>query len=119
MESAGKFPPAFLESTVTVFGDYDECLAIESKDEANVFGQYCMVDMFPVGNNEDQYRGKEIYLKSIPLFKGTGFLVGVCFPANCTSNEVRVLTSEGVLALQHFSNCNCDIFQPCPSFRYF
>lgn len=95
IESAGKLPPGFLESTVTSFGDYDECLAIESNDEENVVGQYCMTDIFPIGKNEDEYRKKVIYLKSLPLFKGSPFLIGLCFPTACSFKDIKFITNEG------------------------
>ena len=95
IESAGKLPPGFLESTVTSFGDYDECLAIESNDEENIVGQYCMTDIFPIGKDEDEYRKKVIYLKSLPLFKGSPFLIGLCLPTACSFKDIKFITNEG------------------------
>lgn len=95
IESAGKLPPGFLESTVTSFGDYDECLAIESNDEENIVGQYCMTDIFPIGKDEDEHRKKVIYLKSLPLFKGSPFLIGLCLPAACSFKDISFIANEG------------------------
>jgi hypothetical protein len=41
----GKFPPkGILEGTVTDFGDYDQCLAIEPNEVIRE-SQYCLIDI--------------------------------------------------------------------------
>lgn len=95
VETAGKLAPGFLDSTVTSLGDYDGCLSVKSDEKAPVFGQYCMLDMFPTGKDEDEHKRKNIYLKSIPVFKGTPVFVGLCVPNTCSSDDVRELVKNG------------------------
>ncbi|KAI1303725.1 hypothetical protein HDE_02217 [Halotydeus destructor] len=97
MDASGKTPSAYLESTVTSFGDYDECLDIHTP---GFDGQYCMPDLFPLKTKEQQTRwprpsrseraatGK-VNLGDIAVFKGMSFNFALCVPSTCTAEEVR------------------------------
>lgn len=97
--SAGKLPPAFLESTVTSFGDYDTCLSIESKDDAHIAAKFCMVDMFPLGKDQEKYSHvrDKIYLKSLPVFVGSPFMISFCVPVTCNTEDIRTVAKKGTL----------------------
>lgn len=98
--SAGKMPAAFLESTVTSFGDYDTCLSIGNENKAKIITKYCMVDMFPIGKDFERYSAvrDKIYLRSIPVFVGTPLYMSFCVPAACNSEDIRTVTSAGMLS---------------------
>lgn len=102
--SAGRLPPAFLESTVTSLGDYDACLSISNHYEENVTAQYCMVDMFPIGEDHEKYNRErdKIYLKSIPLFLGTPLFMSICVPSTCSSEDLRTVFTKGMLTSSQF-----------------
>lgn len=51
LDASAKLPSGILDGTLTDFGDYDECLAIEKfdkKKKVQFTGQYCVVDAIPM-----------------------------------------------------------------------
>ena len=51
LDASAKLPSGILDGTLTEFGDYDECLAIEkldNKKKVQFTGQYCVVDAMPM-----------------------------------------------------------------------
>lgn len=107
LDSSAKVPQAFLDGTVTGFGDFDECLAIESPD--NAFApKYCMVDVFPRVDLAPE-KGKISFGQSI-MFKGessekmtccncdhigSSYFFGLCVPDKCSTQDVRKIVRQG------------------------
>lgn len=97
IDSSGKTPAAFLEGTVTTLGDYDECLAIKgTTDEVgDIFGQYCMVDVFPMGYKNGRRRTDgQVSLNSMQFFNASAYYFGLCFPSQCSTDDVRNIVKE-------------------------
>lgn len=95
VDSSGKIPAAFLDGTVTSPGDYDECIGIKGQDDGDIYGKYCMVDMFPHGYEQDKRRtdGK-VSLSSMRHFTQSAYYFGLCFPNACSPSDVRGLVKE-------------------------
>lgn len=103
LDSSAKTPAAFLESTVSSIGDYDECLAVSSggQVEGQFNGKYCMVDMFAQGPPSDSYDVRplngQLIVKSLPIFRDSSFIFGLCFPSTCQESDVRQFVAFGEL----------------------
>jgi hypothetical protein len=115
--SWGKFPPSgVIEGTVTDFGDYDQCLAIEP-NEAIGKSQYCLVDISiplpkPVNNHHNFFHrvdvlphfvnksGKNVFVK---LSKDASFFYwfylrqGICTPNKCSKSDITLLAKTSKL----------------------
>ncbi|KAI1298484.1 hypothetical protein HDE_04186 [Halotydeus destructor] len=94
LDASGKTPAAFLEGTVSSFGDYDECLDISSHNtDGAISGKYCMVDIFPRRPKKDLTPGR-ISLATPQHFNASAYYIGLCFPSACTVPDVRVLVKK-------------------------
>ncbi|KAI1303712.1 hypothetical protein HDE_02212 [Halotydeus destructor] len=97
IDSSGKTPSAFFESTITSIGDYNECLDIRAP---SFDGQYCMPDLFPLKtkrqhttwpgpSRQERAASGRVNLGDIAVFKGMSFNFGLCVPSSCQAEEVR------------------------------
>lgn len=77
-----------MDGTFSSFGDYDECLAIQSTD-GTFTGAHCLVNLTVKATNEmvDIVRTieKRNAMKTSTLIK---LLQGVCMPSTCTPSDV-------------------------------
>ncbi|KAI1303711.1 Nose resistant to fluoxetine protein 6 [Halotydeus destructor] len=97
IDSSGKTPSALFESTLSSFGDYNECLDINTP---SFTGQYCMPDLFPVKtkrqhatwpgpSRKERAASGRVNLGDIAVFRGLSFNFGLCVPSTCTAGEIR------------------------------
>ncbi|KAI1303726.1 hypothetical protein HDE_02215 [Halotydeus destructor] len=97
VDSSGKTPSGFFESTITAVGDYNECLDVHTPD---LDGQYCMADLFPLKTHaqhatwpgpsrEERAATGKVNLGDIPYAKGMSFNFALCVPSKCQAEEVR------------------------------
>ena len=100
IDSSGKTPTSFMRSTITSFGDYDECISI--KDTLNnLVGKYCAFDIFAnhaanVSKSGTNTIGNSTFLLTqVPVFKGVPFIHSICLPSQCSQIEIRQMLSTG------------------------
>ncbi|KAI1303721.1 hypothetical protein HDE_02213 [Halotydeus destructor] len=97
IDSSGKTPSALFESTLASFGDYNECLDINTQ---SFTGQYCMPDLFPLKtkrqhatwpgpSRKERAASGRVNLGDIAVFRGLSFNFGLCVPSTCTVDEIR------------------------------
>jgi hypothetical protein len=110
----GKFPPTgILEGTVTDFGDYDQCLAIEPNE---VIGksQYCLIDISlplpkPMPIHQNFFHNVNVLPQFVNTSKSNVFVKlskdasffywifirrGICTPNKCTQSDIKLLTEK-------------------------
>ena len=107
LDASGKSPNAFLDGTVTSFGDYEECI-FNVPD-----GKFCMVKDFIQGPRIDDWKvvknrlpidePKKINLKDVVIFKDSQMAYGLCLPASCANNDFVELSKIG--QYQQFVDC--------------
>lgn len=85
-DASGKASPGLLLSTVTSYGDYDQCLGIDSSDH-KITGKYCMLDMHHA-RVKQQEQGK-LYLSNISMIRGQPQSSGLCVPDACDGYEIQ------------------------------
>jgi hypothetical protein len=125
--SWGKFPPSgIIEGTVTDFGDYDQCLAIEPNE---VIGksQYCLIDIslplpkpMPIHQNIfhrvdvlPQFVNKSGNNVFVKLSKDASFFywvyirLGICSTIKCSQKDVKTLIEKSMFSIceQYFDKC--------------
>jgi hypothetical protein len=117
--SWGKFPPTgILEGTVTDFGDYDQCLAIQP-NQVIAKSQYCLIDIslplpkpMPIHHNIFHKMnvlpefvnksGNNVFVK---LSKDASFFywvyirLGICSTIKCSQKDVKTLAEKSKFAI--------------------
>lgn len=100
--------PGFLSGTITDFGDYDQCLAIDysdsKSDNIRIYGKYCLLNIrppIPPANKQINYT-KTSYENRWPskwfgdpryrfYYRITN---AVCFPSQCHRKEIESLAKK-------------------------
>ena len=63
IDSSSKIPEGILSGSFDDFGNYDECLSVEVKENWRSFkGQYCLASLNIIVNEEVSYNEKIIYM---------------------------------------------------------
>ncbi|PSN54851.1 hypothetical protein C0J52_12407 [Blattella germanica] len=105
-DSSAKLPSGILKGNVNQFGDFDQCLAIETDESSNIEGKYCLasvdIDATSLIDNDTETLHKAVYLaKSYEFIKSTYRDPGqfaprfttinwaVCVPASCSPEDVQ------------------------------
>ncbi|XP_040193718.1 O-acyltransferase like protein-like [Rana temporaria] len=88
-DAVGKPGSSLLTGNVDRLGSYSECLSVEDPQE-NFKGEYC-----------------KLHVEQ----EGIKFVVGICVPDSCTSQDITLLTSIGL-----FRYKNAPFLAPLPSF---
>jgi hypothetical protein len=112
--SWGKFPPSgIFKGTVTDFGDYDQCLAIEP-NEVIKESQYCLIDIslplpkpMPIHQNFfhkinvlPEFVNKSKNNVLVKLSEDASFFYwifirqGICTPNKCSESDIKFLTRK-------------------------
>lgn len=120
----GRIPSGILDGVTTSFGEYDECLSIESpeydNDKSKFYGQYCLMKpVLPLpsldpnakmntyftskNNNESNDNNWETeILPKLILFNNITnkdlFRIGICFPSWCKPNDMQTAINK---SMQH------------------
>ena len=125
VDSSGKTPSGFIESTVTSLGDYDECIELKSPPKDDVQGKYCLIDIFPIGyKNHQQRNDGKISLNSMQHFNSSAYYFGICFPSKCSVQDVRTLVKHVLkpypLMVEGDLTCDTQVreFSPSPSTKH-
>ncbi|XP_077506101.1 nose resistant to fluoxetine protein 6-like [Amblyomma americanum] len=128
LDAAGKPAGGILTGTLTAFGSYDQCVAIEARDspqeEPRFTGRYCTVELRPPIPNRPRYytlHDQVQLFNNTTRTKVTGeiaekmhffyFLVyryGVCVPSTCSREDVETIAASLVKSAEFevkVSNC--------------
>lgn len=111
LDSSSKKPYGIMDGTLTYIGDYDQCLDVQIKGEhGNAAGRYCAVNLMPQDYHHLKMPPNTLHLTSIPL-ASTGFYFGMCFPTNCSKQDVAVIVKRALMQGQHpfeLETLSCD-----------
>jgi hypothetical protein len=125
MDSTGKIPSGLIEGVSSIFGEYDQCLDIESSpsetDSQLIRGKYCLATpdiKFPSFQElEQNFSLKYLTNKTNDLLNGilkrkintikllmsnnfyvskfTLFRFGICIPSNCEAKDIERAINKG------------------------
>lgn len=97
MDSSGKLPTGLIRSTLSSFGNYDECLKSRSSVqlEASFQGKYCSVDIFPFKRPNNVTRSDFLDLGDVPAIDGFPFVASFCIPSTCDELQLRTILEQG------------------------
>lgn len=103
VDASGKTPSGFIRSTISSFGDFDQCLAIDGTVRGvHVKGKYCACDLFPVRLSESSDRRSgdlmttgKLTFDRIHVFKRSPFIHALCVPDQCSETDLRQMLSTG------------------------
>lgn len=106
LESNGRLPIGLMSGTVTNYGEYDQCIAINAINDGYQFsGKYCFLylkpplpsDMFtPISVNGSKYENTWIDTKIVKPGRLYGKISnGICVPSVCTNSELTLLVKHG------------------------
>lgn len=111
-------PKGVLEGVFSSFGEYDECLDIESPPGVTppIRGQYCMVKPIiplpPLGSskpgeirenftvswlqlfNNNQYQ--DFIIEAFQFYNFTIVQLGLCIPSNCRPHDIENAINKGI-----------------------
>jgi hypothetical protein len=112
--SWGKFPPSgIIEGTVTDFGDYDQCLAIQP-NQVIAKSQYCLIDISlplpkPMPIHQNFYHKVNVLPEFVNKSKNNVLVklsedasyfywvfirLGICTPKKCSESDIRFLAEK-------------------------
>lgn len=126
IDSIGSFPPkGYFEGTFSDFGEYDECLSVESppdRDSPPILGKYCVskvilpypsIDLFTYkqsgkqlddlfGFKYEEFAGlgkttEKQLVEALNMINGSIFQLGLCIPAVCSPQEIQTMLNNGRL----------------------
>lgn len=86
IDSAGKTPAGLFRSTTATYGDYDQCLSIDSH---GILGRYCMMDTYHLKKKTNL---GQLNLSQRSSDFGYPFYATLCLPAVCTAPEIQEAT---------------------------
>ncbi|XP_077549948.1 nose resistant to fluoxetine protein 6-like [Haemaphysalis longicornis] len=114
LDAAGKPAGGILTGTLTAFGSYDQCVAIEARDsrqeEARFTGRYCTVELRPpipkrpryytlhdqvqLFNNTTRTKVTGEIAEKMHFFYFLVYRYGVCVPSTCQREDVQTIASS-------------------------
>ncbi|KAI1297656.1 hypothetical protein HDE_04543 [Halotydeus destructor] len=107
IDSSAKGSPGFLEGTVSSFGDYDQCLAI---DDGSIKGQYCMAALSLDVTKETSTEIRDLIENRWAPGNYFEPFVGTCFPDSCSLDDVSKVLQEATapynMVLQNVTHCD-------------
>ena len=103
VDASSKTPSGFIRSSLTSFGDYDQCLTIDGTIEGVAMkGKYCAVDLFPLRVNlsndrqsTDTMTTGELTFDRLTMMRRVPFIHSVCVPSQCSTDDLRLTLSAG------------------------
>ena len=106
-DAGSKSPSGILDGTLTSFGGYDQCLAIDSHD---MVGKYCSIQLRHVSGRRGSFEIDDLLSRSVPSFTHVYLNMGLCVPSACSPGDVKSLMK---IKLQDFpfeieSGITCD-----------
>ena len=103
-------PSGLLEGVFADFGEYYECLNIESpiyEDINSIKGKYCLMNVTlpipPIDSSTGQQfkngltaiLSSDLFITSLNNFNGTFYRMGICIPSQCNAHEFEHLLNTG------------------------
>ena len=111
LDSSARASSAFLEGTVSSFGDYDQCLDITVEDDPGLQGQYCLVK-FSIDKEKKSSLKIISELKNvIPIANFYHPLHGLCIPSSCSRQDLIKMLGSNICpqnGLQLLDISHCD-----------
>lgn len=105
-----------LDGSIASFGDYDECLAIQSPAKS-IAGKYCVLKL----KAQKYLNVQEIDLeleKSFNAFEVFAVNIAVCFPSSCMTEEIDTIVKKSELIYRSSSRTKQnDFFRTRESIR--
>ncbi|GBN67188.1 hypothetical protein AVEN_121900-1, partial [Araneus ventricosus] len=109
LDASAKLPSGVLDGTLTDFGDYDQCLAVEkldNKKKVQFTGQYCVVEAAPLlPSKPHRVQFKTVVLdvtnfthpdsvladfaSNANMFYLMKLRLGLCLPSTCSVSDVQ------------------------------
>lgn len=100
VDASSKSPSGVLDGTVTSFGDYDECLDIESKGtRPRLFGKHCMANFKFDKKELSNLNISRRVLDRSPVFEHYFLNVGLCLPSTCRTEDIEKIIKHGMYPL--------------------
>lgn len=106
VDASAKTPPGFIRASMSSFGDFDQCLAIDGTvKHLKMAGKYCAFDLFPVrvDASNDRKSGDlmatgKLTFDRIAVLKRIAFIFSLCIPDQCTEVDLKqiLLTGESL-----------------------
>ena len=107
LDSCARTPFAgLLSGTVSDFGNFEQCLKVESRDKT-LFGKYCLTTLVLPTHGERKFYESESVNSSVTseVFREMagnekyfrilkGFRFGFCFPNNCSKNDLQIISDS-------------------------
>ncbi|KAI1293527.1 Nose resistant to fluoxetine protein 6 [Halotydeus destructor] len=92
VDASSKSPSGILGGTVTSFGDYDQCLEMESEDvKPRFFGKYCMVNFKTERAALGSLNISRHLHKQVPVYDYYNLNFGFCIPSTCRPIDLKKL----------------------------
>ena len=113
MDASSKTTAGLIGGTVTSFGDYDQCLDIETDDSA-FQGQYCSYKLaYRRNSDEGANETREInqFLAThIPVFEWYYINQAVCLPSTCSDSDAASIIDQILVGLpfKRVLSIHCD-----------
>ncbi|KAL3186094.1 hypothetical protein MRX96_028220 [Rhipicephalus microplus] len=128
LDAAGKPAGGILTGTLTAFGSYDQCVAIEARDspaeEPRFTGRYCTVELRPPIPKRPRYytlhdqvqlfnnttRTKGEIAEKMHFFYFLVYRYGVCVPSTCQREDVETIAASLVKSAEfEVKVANCEV----------
>lgn len=116
LDTSAKPPPALLQGSVSSFGDYDECLEINSHllDRDHITsGQYCLVRFSIHSGKSSRLQVTNHLLDLHPIADYYYPLHGLCIPSGCSRDDLQTLLTQVIFPssndnfkLQEITHCD-------------
>lgn len=104
LDASAKTSSGFLVGTVSSFGDYDQCLNINTQEEGNNLptGQYCTIKLeFQFGEenstNNELSSIQSLVMNRVPMFNYYYKQIGLCLPSACSVDDVNLIIEQSKL----------------------
>ena len=114
IDASSKSSSGLLDGTLSSYGDYDQCLELESQYVKPKFaGKYCMAELMARNDLPDIGNITKFLHQRIPALETSFIQFSLCLPSTCTSKDVDQLVSYA-LSDQPFekrSEVRCDTQQ--------
>lgn len=95
IETSGRIPEQFSGSGYASLGDFDKCqqLTWTNYNGDNQIASYCLISLLPDNQNYDD--NIFTHHKLISPENGNSIKIGLCLPADCSTNDLQIITING------------------------
>lgn len=91
IDASGSIPSGLLDGTLSDFGDYDQCLALQSSIDPSIRGKHCMIKAKLLKS-----AAKTLDIEDSFLMKNDFSInIGLCQPSICSAQEIKEILLNG------------------------